>query len=430
MKDTKDVIACIIDTGTFVHVARRLGRDFAKTYYWSPWETNAPKFRDAVIGDGYPEMIRTECVDDVEDECDLFVFLDIGYSGLQRRLIRQGKAVWGCRDADELEARRGRFLEVLDKQTDLPVPSYERIKGVTNLRLYLKDNADKYIKVSTYRGDFETCHFRSMEEDEGMLDSWAVNLGPLKEEFYFYVFDPIDTEIEDGIDSYCIDGAWPKTVIHGMECKDSAYIGTFQEFEKVPEEVRCVNEAFTPILASYGYRGAFCTEVRITKEGESYFIDPTCRFPSPPSQIMCEMIGNLGDIVWHGANGILVEQEQVAQFGAQAIFHVDRGEWGIFPIEEDLDQWVKLGFSCKVNGKVCVPPDPQGVCEIGWVVGIGDTIEDAINHLKENESKMPEGCKCHTSSLADLLKEMHVAKDAGMSMTDQEIPEPSIIIEE
>ena len=431
MKTTKEVIACVIDTGTFVHVARRLGREFAKTYYWSPWETNSPKFKDAVIGDGYSEIIRVESVDDVEDECDLFVFLDIGYSGLQRRLIKNGKAVWGSRDADEIEARRGKFLEVLSTQTDLPVPNYDAIKGITNLRLFLKDNPDRYIKVSTYRGDFETCHFRSINEDESMLDAWAVKLGPLKEEFVFYVFEPIDTEIEDGIDSYCIDGAWPKTVIHGMECKDSAYIGTFQEFEKVPVEVSCVNKAFTPVLASYGYRGAFCTEVRITKEGESYFIDPTCRFPSPPSQIMCEMIGNLGDIVWQGANGILVEPEQIAQFGAQAIFHVDRDEWGVFQLSDEmLDKWVKIGFSFQKDGKVCVPPDPQGVCEIGWVIGIGDTIDDAISHLKANVEEMPDGCKVQTSSLADLLKEMHAARELGMEMTCEKIPEPSSIIED
>jgi hypothetical protein len=430
MKATNEVTACVIDTGVFQHVARRLAREYAKVYYWTPWETSFPHFRDAIIGDGYPEMQRVESVCDVEDECDLFVFLDIGYSSMQKRLIRQGKAVWGCRDADELEARRGRFLEVLERQTDLPVPKCERIKGLTNLRLFLSENEDRYIKVSTYRGDFETCHFRNMAMDESLLDKWAVMLGPLKEHWVFYVFEPIDTEIEDGIDTYCIDGQWPETVIHGMEAKDSAYVGTFQKFSDLPEEVRVVNEAMTPVLASYGYRSAFSTEVRITKDGDSYFIDPTCRFPSPPSQLMCEMTGNLGEIIWHGANGTLVEPEQVAQFGAQAIFHVDRDEWGVFEIPEEIEQFVKISFSCMVDGKICVPPDPHGVAEIGWCVGIGDTIEEAINHLREVKEQMPEGCSVKFDSLADLLKEMQTATKLGMKMTDEKIPEPSSIIEE
>jgi hypothetical protein len=430
LKATSEVKCCIIDTGCFVHVARRLGREFAKTYYWTPWETSFAHFRDAIIGDGYEEIIRLESIESVIDECDLFVFLDIGYSDLQKRLVKMGKAVWGCRDADELEARRGKFLQVLEQQTDLPVPKFEKIKGLTNLRLHLKDHPDRYIKVSTYRGDFETCHFRSMDEDECLIDKWAVMLGPLKEHFNFFVYEPIKTEIEDGIDTYCVDGQWPETVIHGMECKDAAYIGTFQKFADVPEEVRCVNEAFSPILASYGYRGMFCTEVRITKEGESYFIDPTCRFPSPPSQIICEMYGNLGDIVWQGANGILVEPEQVAQFAAQAIFHIDRDEWGVFPIPEELDPWVKIGFSCRIDGNVCVSPDPTGVAEIGWVIGIGDTMEEAIEHLRENKDKMPEGVHVKFECLAELLKEIHTANEKGMEFTDQPVPEPASIIEE
>jgi predicted RNase H-like HicB family nuclease len=215
-----------------------------------------------------------------------------------------------------------------------------------------------------------------------------------------------------------------------MECKDSAYIAKFQKLSDVPEEVRRVNEAFTPILASYGYRSAFSTEVRITEDGESYFIDPTCRFPSPPSQLMCEMIGNLGEIIYSGANGILVEPEQVAQLGAQAIFKVDRDEWSVFQIPEEIDQFVKISFSCKIDGKICVPPDPMGVKEIGWCVGIGDTIEEAIGHLREVKDQMPDGCKVQFDSLADLLKEMQAAKELGMKMTDEKIPEPSSIIEE
>ncbi len=427
MKKTEDIVCLVIDSGIFTHVARRLARDYARTFYWSPWETAFPKFKDAVIGDGYGDIERVESIWDVIPFCDLVVFTDIGMASLQKQLISMGKAVWECRDADELEARRGKFLEVL-ATTNLPVPKCDEVKGLKALKEYLSENPDRFIKVSTYRGDFETCHFRTMEEDEGMLDAWAVKLGPLRDEFTFYAFHPIDTEIEDGIDTYCIDGRWPETVIHGMEAKDSAYIGAFQSMAEVPEEVRIVNKEFGPVLAKYGYRSAFSTEVRITKEGESFFIDPTCRFPSPPSQVMCEMVGNLGEIMWLGANGILVEPEQVAAFGVQAIIKVDRDDWGIFIIPDELDQWFKMSFSCKVDGKICVPPDPAGVSEIGWLCAIGDTIEEAVESLREKKELLPEGCHCEFQSLADLLSEMEKAKESGMAMADQEIPDPSSII--
>jgi len=428
MKPASEVVCCVVDTGIFIHVARRLARDFKKVYYWSPWEISFPKLKDSIIGDGYEDIEACESIESVKDECDLFVFPDIGYSDLQQELVRSGKAVWGCRGADELEALRGKFLDVL-KTTNLPVPKFKKVKGITNLKLFISEKTNQFIKVSTYRGDFETFHFRSISEDEGVLDKWAVTLGPLKEMIHFFVFEPIDSIIEDGIDTWCIDGQWPETIIHGVECKDSAYIGTFQKFSDTPKEIRVINEEFGPVLARYGYRGAFSTEGRITEAGETFFIDPTCRFPSPPSQCMMEMIGNFGDVVWGGANGIMVEPEQKHKFGAQAIFKVDRSEWGVFEIPDKLDPWVKISFSCKVNGRICVPPDDAGVEEIGWVVGCGDTMEEAIAKLKEHVDAMPEGCNVQFSSIADLLKSLQEAKENGLEMTDQKIPEPASVIE-
>jgi predicted RNase H-like HicB family nuclease len=140
------------------------------------------------------------------------------------------------------------------------------------------------------------------------------------------------------------------------------------------------------------------------------------------------MIGNLGEIIWQGANGILVEPEQVTKFGAQAIFKVDRDHWGVFKIPEEIDQFVKISFSCKSDGKICVPPDPQGVAEIGWCVGIGDTIEEAVDHLREVIDQMPEGVHVEFSSIADLMKELQAAKEVGIELTEQEIPDPSTVV--
>lgn len=429
MKSASDVTAVIVDSGIFVPVARRLARDFAKTYYWSPWETAWPTVRNFCVGDGFEEMERVESVWDVKDKCDLFVFTDIGYSGMQRELISQGKAVWGARDADGLEARRGLFLKAL-METSLPIPKYEAVRGITNLRLHLKDKEDKYLKVSTYRGDFETMHWRNWKMDEGELDGYAVRFGPYKEFVKFYVFDPIDSDIEDGVDTWCIDGQWPQTIVHGMECKDKAYLGTFQKFADLPEEVRVVNNEMAPMLKKFGYRGAFSTEVRITKDGESFFIDPTCRFGSPPSQSQCEIIANWGEIVWGGANGEVVEPEPADNFGVQALIKVDRSDWAVMEFPEELEQWVKFGFSCKVEGRICIPPEHQGVSEIGWLVAIGGTIQEAIDNLREHQEQLPDGLSCEFSSLADLLKEVHAAEEKDMEFTPKIVPAPASIIEE
>jgi hypothetical protein len=428
MKPASDVVACIVDNGDFVPVARRLALDFKKTYYWSPWDTAFSKIKDFIVGDGFEEMERVESIWEVKDKCDLFVFTDIGHSGMQNELISQGYPVWGARDADGLESQRGMFLRELSN-TNLPIPKYKVVSGTTNLRLFLKDEEDKYLKISTYRGDFETFHWRDWSQDEGELDQLAVKFGPTKEHIKFYVFDPIETEIEDGSDTWCIDGKYPETIFHGMEAKDKAYIITLQKFDDLPKEVRVVNEEFASILEKFKYRGAFSTEVRITKDGESFFIDPTCRFGSPPCQSQCEMLSNWGEIVWGGANGEVVEPESTSKFGVQALIKVDRSDWAVMDIPKELDQWVKFSFSCRVNDKICIPPEHEGICEIGWLVAVGDTIDEAIDNLRDNQQLLPSGVTCEFASLVDLLKEIHAAEDRGMEFTPDEVPEPATVIE-
>lgn len=432
MKPVSEVVCCVIDHGRFLHVARRLARDFAKVYYWTPTERDCPLIRECCIGDGFPDMTRTNTIREVRDECQLFCFPDIGFSDLQLDLLDEGKAVWGARDADILESSRGKFLEVL-ATTDLPMPKHKVIEGLTNLRLHLRDQEDKYIKVSKFRGDFETLHWTTWREMEGTLDSYAVRFGPLKEHIIFYVFDAIDTEIEDGVDSYCVDGQWPSLVLKGMEQKDKAYLGTIQKFEDVPRETRIVNEVFGPILGQYGYRGFFSSEVRITKEGESFFIDPTCRAGSPPSQCQAEMFANYGEIVWHGANGELIDPEPAAKFGVQAAISIDgdRADWNSIVFPDELDQWVKCGFCLKPDERTVFPPITEyNTSELGYLVGIGDTIEEAINHLRHNKDLLPDGVKCEFNSLVDLLKEVHTAEEEhGMKFTDQKVPEPESVLE-
>ncbi len=432
MKDTKDVVACVVDHGRFLHVARRLARDVAKVYYWTPTERDCPLIREACIGDGFEDIERVESPWDIADKIDVGVFPDIGFSSEQGVMKAFGIPVWGCRKADSLESNRGKFLKVL-ATTDLPVPKYTVINGLTNLRLHLEDKEDLYIKISRYRGDWETLHWTNWREMEGTLDSYAVRFGPLKEGITFYVFDPIETEIEDGVDSYCIDGQWPEMVLKGMECKDKAYLGTMQKFSDVPKETRIVNDAFGPILAEYGYRGFFSTEVRITKDGESFFIDPTCRCGSPPSQVQAELFGNYGEIIWRGAQGEMVEPEPTAKFGVQASLKTtaDRAEWNSIEFPPELDQWVKCGFCCMVDGRTCFPPITEyNTSELGYLCATGDTIEEAIDSLREKRDLLPDNVTCEFNSLADLLKEVQAAEETGMEFTDQPVPEPATVIEE
>jgi hypothetical protein len=427
MKTTSEIIVAVIDHGLFLPVARRLARDVAKVYYSTETEKAFPTVQD-LVGDGFDDIERVDSIWQVAERCDAVICPDIGFAPLQRELLRQGKPVWGAREADALEVYRGKFLDALI-DTRLPVPKFTKVIGMTALREHLKDKQDRYVKISRFRGDWETFHWRSYEQDTGYLDIKSVQFGPLKEQVIFYVFDPIDTDIEDGIDTYCIDGKLPDLVLHAMENKDLSWLGGWQRLAEVAPELRIVSEEFSPILERHQYRSFFSTEVRITPDGESFFIDPTLRAGSPPSQAMCELIENYGDVVWHGANGELVEPKPVAKFGAQAVVNLkNRRFWSEIEVDDELDQWLKCGNCIRVGDSICFPPDPDCDPAVGYLVGIGDTVAEAVQHLQENAKLLPSGVCCDVASLADLVREMEEAADQGIEPAADEIPDPAIAL--
>lgn len=427
MKPASDVTACVCDHGLFLPIALKLAEQCRHVYWWSPWEDCAPKLEKGLVGDGFENMTRVKSLWDIKNKCDLFVVPDVGFAGEQRELLRQGFPVWGNHGGGELETDRGLFLRTL-KELGMKSAPHAIIKGITKLKDYLRDREDKWIKVSFWRGDWETLHWRDWEHDEVTLDGYAWKLGPAKELLTFYVFDPIETTIEDGIDTYNVDGKWPSMVMHGMECKDKSYLCSMQPMDDIDERVRIVPDRFGPVLGRYGYRGFFSCEVRI-KDEDSFFIDPTCRAASPPSQVMTELFGNLGEIIWRGANGELVEPEPTAEFGVQAIIQAERDcdEWVVLDAPAEIRQWVKCGFACEIGGKLVVPPHALGET-IGWLVATGDSMEESIDKIKEYRDQLPDGFDCNVDSLANLLKEAEDAREEGIEFTEDKIPEPEVVL--
>jgi hypothetical protein len=430
MKSLSDAVICCVDHGLFIPVAAKLAEQCKHVYWWSPWDRAYPTIKEWVVGEGYDNMTRVENIWDVKKDCDGFAFFDIGFGGLQLELESQGFPTWGSRKADSLESNRGKFLKTIER-LGMPVPKYKVITGITKLREHLKGKSDKYVKISRWRGDAETTHWRDWDHDEGWLDLLAVKLGPMKDMIAFYVCDPIETDIEDGIDTFCINGIMPKMCIHGFEEKDKSYLATIAQADDIAPVVREASEMFAPVLAEYGYRNFFSTEVRV-KGDQGYFIDPCNRCGSPPAQVMTELYSNLGDIIWAGANGECIEPEPAAEFGAQALIKTkgDRHSWAVADIPKEIRQWVKAGNSCQIDGILVSPPDADGSNDLGWLCAIGDTIQDTLDSLNDYARQLPDGLECDPSSLAHLLKEIHQAEDEhGIEFTDQEVPEPSAVLE-
>lgn len=428
MKDVKDITACVIDHGLFLPLALKLGETYKRVLYHTPWEQDFPTVNQCVIGDGFEQIERCDDFWSERGEIDLFIFPDIQHAGLQLELVRQGFPVWGSRHGDTLETNREKFHQILG-DVGLEVPTYKVLVGTTALAEHMRDAEDKIIKISKFRGSIETCKWRSWELDENMIDAWCVQFGQCKELVRFLVFDKIETDIELGCDTFNIRGQWPRKMIQGYEAKDTGFLSAIRDTSAMPEQVQQVLEAFGPILGEYDYTNSFSMEIRVKGE-KSYFIDPCCRFPMPPTGSKTEIWKNLAEIIAAGAEGELVQPEITAPFAAECAVKLcgDKKEWRCTDVPESLKQWLKVSNACEIDGRLCFPPLQFTEDKIGWLVATGDDLESTIETLRERIEQLPPGLSADILPIAELLEEIKSAEEQGIEFTEEKLPDPAIVL--
>lgn len=428
MKETKDVVACVVDFGLFQSVAHALAKGCNRVLYHNYEQEGFPTINKKLIGDGFEDVEVCHDIWEVKDEVDLWVFPDIQLSGLQKELESQGKAVWGSRLADSLELDREKFHKLLGK-IGLEVPVYETVVGLDALRKHLKDKQDKFIKISHYRGSFETYHWLSWIESRAVLDVWAVKFGPAGKLIPFMVFDSIDTPLEIGADTFCIDGEFPSIMLHGDEWKDKGYLGAVTKREDMPQQVQEVMEAFAPILKKYDYRNKWSIELRV-KGDKFYFIDPCQRHSMPATGSQLKLWKNTPDIYWYGANGYVVDPEYDDTYVAECILTCkgEKSAWRNFVLSDELKEHAIFANCCEIEGELCFPyEDGQGE-DVGWLVATGKSIESTVDKMLRYADMLPNGVTAKTESLANLLKEIRQGEKKGIEFGDSEIPKPEIAL--
>jgi len=358
-------------------------------------------------------------------EIDLFCFPDVGHSGLQLFLAEQGKAVWGSRTGDIFEQNREHFMRTLAK-CGLKVPPHKVYRGLEELSHNLRDAKDKYIKVSRWRGDCETRHWRSWKEDSGWLDWLAVQLGPFKNIMRFLVFDKIDTGTELGGDTINVDGQWPSLMLNGFEYKDNTYFAAVTPRDDMPEQIQDILDAFGPLLGEHHYRNQWSMEVR-----EGNFIDATCRGGMPSTATQMKVWKNWPQMVWAGANGELVEPEPGYKFAIECMVKSkeDAGQWDEALISPELEPHLMLSSCCFVDEMYHFPPEDTRSGDLGWLCAAGDTPRETLDRAKKLCDLLPDGLDGNVEAMANLLKEIETAQEQGIDFTHQELPEPAEAIE-
>lgn len=430
MKPVEDVIACVIDYGTFTCIAEKLAETMRKVYYYTPFSQEYQDIRDCIQGAGLDPVIRLDDYMDPDtfDDIDLWVFPDIGYGDLQRYLRKMGKSVWGHFGASEIEVYRTLFLDTL-REVGLPMVHNAEITGMTALNAYLREHENVWVKVNRFRNNMDTWHHSTYEESQQTLDSLAVIFGGARDEVVFIVQDDIKAEGEIGYDGWSIDGQYPVRSFQGYEKKNELYLGSCLDYRDLPDEVRTVNEAMSPKLAEYGYRNWFSTEIRV-KAGTPYFIDITPRMAGQTGEHQLETCRNFPDVIWQGANGVLLPPDFEYRIAVEATLHYHSNtkdptitdEWKMLRIPDSVLRWVKLYHYCKIGDAYHFPS--RNTDEVGVVLGVGNTVVEALAHLGENLDALKDlPVHANVGGFSSLFKSIEKAEQQGMTF-GASIPRP------
>jgi hypothetical protein len=350
------------------------------------------------------------------DSVDLWVFPDVYFADVQEQLVDMGKRVWGSRYGDDLELNRAKTKRLL-KKLGLPVGGYEEITGTEDLKKYLKEHNDVWVKISSMRGDFETFKSETFDLSEPKVAELEHKLGAKSKIVQFVVEDDLPDRVEIGYDGFTIDGNFPPVAMLCIEVKDLGALGRVRKYEDMPTPALQVNDALAPIFKNYQYRGFFSSEIRYGKDKKPFLIDPCCRAASPPSELYCEMFENWAEIMWEGADGEVVEPVPVAEYGCEIMIHspwADHG-WQAIKFPEKIRPFVKLRNHTRIDGVDYCVPQEVGLPEIGAVIGMGDSLDDAIEMAKENAGQV-QGyyVDCQMESIDKGLEEIEHMKEMGL----------------
>lgn len=409
----------------FASLAERLGRDFKQVYLFVPHSGSFPSMNAGQVGLGLPNV---ELVDDVFgphfEEIGLFCFPDLGHSALQVQLEKMGKRVWGARYSEELELYREVCKSEMGR-VGLPVQPWKILTGITRLRAHLKKTENQFVKINRWRGVTESFFSQRYELVETKIDAIAHELGAFKELLEFIVEDDLPDRVEVGLDTFCIDGEWPTTTLVGLENKDCGYIGQVRDWKDIPEPLRRWNEKMAPIFERAGARTFVSTEIRIGEDLAPFMIDATIRLPSPPGELIQELVKNLSEVLWHGADGKLVEPEMAGKWGVEVILKSAWAESNHLPvfIPKKFEQFLKLYNPVIVDGRRHVVTQDEEMNEIGAVVGFGETLDDAIAMAREvGESVEGYGVKFSLGAVEQVQEQIERIQEIGVSPFKLEKP--------
>jgi hypothetical protein len=419
MKDLSDKKILIMDYRNNISVAERLAKDFGTAFYWCPYVTNAfPEHTPFDVGHNVPNIVKVKEWSQVYDESDAVMFTDSMEPHLQNWMRNNGKPVFGSVFAERLEHDRAYIKQVL-KELGLPVGLYSVAHGLDALEQILMNTKEGYIK-SSMRGNSETWKHKDWKLSKRQILKLRYEMGLYENRETYVVELPLDSLIEFGYDGFIVSGQYAPISMCGIERKDCCYLGKFIRYQWLPEQIRLVNDKLAPLFEEMNYNGHYSNEIILSKDKRGFLIDNSCRFPSPPGELMLEAYTNYSEIIWDIAHGKMPTIEYKHEWGAQLIIKSDIAEEDPSPIlvPEEYKQYVKIkNLSIDEDGTWYFVPSPGlHMKEIGSIVFTADTREEVIKGIIDI-AKSIQGFDTHVDidSLEDAKKSLDKLTKSGIN---------------
>ena len=419
--DFSNKSVCVRGTGESVELAIRLSKEFGKVYYYTDWKREFSLSTELRTGFGLPNVERVEDFWDFVDEdiCDLYVYPSIQNGDEQQHLLNLGKRVFGSRHGDDFELFRGKAMDTF-KKLGLPVAPHDIVKGIYELREYLKKNDDVYVKICKTRGDTETFHSWNYDNVDGRLTQLEHRLGPEKFTKVFTVFKNLEA-LEIGMDGFCIDGQYPDKTLYGIEIKDKCYLGKFVDYKDIPTQLLHFNEVISDTMKKFEYRNFFAYDVRITKEGIAYPTDICARIPWPSGDCFMLMYDNLAEILWEGAVGNVVTPKSKFKYAGAVGIENGLATANTVNVQfpEKYRDNIKLRHVCKIKNLYYVLLNEIDYETVGTVCAVGNTKEEVIKQLKDISKEIHgTNLSINTDALDKEEEEMEKVKEYGVKTFD------------
>lgn len=417
----KDKSVCVYDnSGFFTSFASLLTKWFGKVGYFYPWEHFYSDGRELVVGQGLPGVDRVKYLEREIDSFELLVFTSAQDGHYQNWLRKLGYRVFGSALGSDVELMRWK-TKGLFQEAGIQLAPAHRLSGIEELRKFFRDNPSDenwYVKISELRGMGDTWGAKNYAEAKGQIDEWEARYSPQCYLMHYIVESAIPDADEIGYDGLNIDGQFPDKCMWGAEIKDCCYFGKVSDYSDIPEPVRQVNDALVPVLRQNQYRNTFSTELRNKSP-----IDITARFSSPAGEVILQNIANLGEVVWFGAEGTLVQPEWIHTHGCQTVITSD---WAwehrvILDFSEEIRPFLKLYNHARVDAgdgigvKDQFVPQVMKMRQLGSVVALADDPVEAKRLCRERAEQVAGfDVQCDCDPLDKAASQILESEDAGV----------------